>query len=233
VNGSSRGVAVPAYRQRLGYQAGLLGGISLLASALLSIGDLQTRDDIALRKAEDLQASLAQVIPPSLHNNRLLDDTITLGDGTKVYRARNGDEVTAVAYQVSAAGYAGPITLVMGVDQSGAILAVRVISHTETPGLGDKMEKSKGDWIDTFEGRSLDNPPTRRWGVKKDGGEYDQFTGATITPRAIVKAIRGGLELFQRERSRLLAPPEGVSSEDAATAAADNSRQPAAGGREE
>ncbi|MBK1643189.1 electron transporter RnfG [Thiocapsa imhoffii] len=202
-------VTVPSYRKRIGYQAGLLGGFTLIAAALLVIGDIATRDTIALREAEDLQASLSEVIPLALHDNDLLADPITLegpdGAPLAIYRARRGTEITGLAFRVRGRGYAGPIDLLLGLDASGQILGTRVLSHSETPGLGDKMERSKSDWILVFEGLSLDHPPLERWAVRKDGGDFDQFTGATITPRAILSALREGLVFFAKHRDTLTA----------------------------
>ncbi|WP_296808309.1 RnfABCDGE type electron transport complex subunit G [Thiocapsa sp.] len=202
-------VAQPSYRKRIGYQSGLLGGFTLIAAALLVMGDIATRDTIALRKAEDLKASLAEVIPPAIHDNDLLADPLTLngpdGEPLVVYRARQGLQVTGVAYRISGVGYAGKIELLLGLDAAGTVLGTRVLSHAETPGLGDKMEVTKGDWILAFDGLSLGNPPAERWAVKKDGGDFDQFTGATITPRGILGALRDGLEFFARHRDTLTA----------------------------
>jgi electron transport complex protein RnfG len=202
-------VAEPSYRKRVGYQAGLLGGFTLIAAALLVMGDIATRETIAQRKAEDLTASLAEVLPPGIHDNDLLADPITLSDPAGapriVYRALQGRAVTGVAYRVSGVGYAGPIDILLGLDATGAILGARVLAHAETPGLGDKMELSKGDWILAFDGASLGHPPAERWAVKKDGGDFDQFTGATITPRGIVAALLGGLQFFADHRDQLTA----------------------------
>ena len=204
------GVANPSYQKRTAYQAMLLGGMATLASALLVLGDLETRDDIALRQAEDLKASLSQVLPDEIHDNDLLSDVITLSPEETgslpltVYRAHLDNTISAVAFEISSVGYAGPITSIMGVDANGDILGVRVLSHAETPGLGDKIEITRNDWILSFNGRSLDNTTAKQWLVKKDGGEFDQFTGATITPRAVVKSVYEGLRRFDRHRSRLL-----------------------------
>ena len=205
-------VANPTYRQRVGYQAGLLGGFSLVAAALLVMGDIATRDAIVERKAEDLLASLAQVIPPAIHDNDLLANTLSLGpdateaDGTlTIYRALQGLEVKAVAFEVTGQGYAGPIRVLLGIGADGRILGARVLAHAETPGLGDKIEVARNDWILSFDGRSLKDPAPDGWAVKKDGGIYDQFSGATITPRAVVKAVKGGLELFEAQRDTLTA----------------------------
>lgn len=212
-------VASPKYRQRVGYQAGLLGGFALVAAALLVMGDIATRDAIAEREAEDLLASLAQVIPPALHDNDLLADTLVLeasgGGALTVYRGRQGFDVTAVAYSVTGKGYAGPIEILLGIDPAGRVLGARVLSHTETPGLGDKIEIARNDWITSFDGRSLGDPPAAEWAVKRDNGIFDQFSGATITPRAVVQAVRGGLETFASYRDTLTAPVA-VTADEAA-----------------
>lgn len=198
---------VPAIRATL-VHAMVLGAFSMTAAGLLVGGNLLTADAIRQRAKEDLQASLAQVLPPSLHDNDLLADvdSVRRSDGppVTVYRAKKDGHVTAVAYETAGAGYAGEIRVVMGVDADGRLLGVRVVKHAETPGLGDKVEPAKSDWITRFTGRSLGDPPVERWQVKKDGGDFDQFSGATVTPRAVVGAIRDGLTFFAANRDRLL-----------------------------
>ncbi|MGR8940495.1 MAG: electron transport complex subunit RsxG [Gammaproteobacteria bacterium] len=199
-------------RPQLRYQAGILAGFALAASLLLGLADLATRGVIELRLQEDLQASLEEVIPSDLHDNNLLQDTVTLPSAdanigaaeTVVYLARKQGAVTAACFRLVAPdGYAGPISLVMGVDKNGEILGVRVISHAETPGLGDKVEITKSKWVLSFGGKSLDNLTFEEWAVKKDGGVFDQFAGATITPRKVVQAIRRGLEFYRAHQVEL------------------------------
>ena len=198
----------PEYRQRLGYHVALLGGVALLTSTAIGVADHLTRADIAQRQLEDLQVTLQQVVPAQYYDNDLVRDTVTVDDGGRplvVYRARRGGQVQAVCYQVSAPGYGNTaMVIAIGIDRAGALLGVRVIGHNETPGLGDKIELSKSDWILSFTGRSLSDPQPGQWAVKKDGGVFDQFTGATITPRAVVKAIKAGLEFFAVHRALLL-----------------------------
>jgi electron transport complex protein RnfG len=199
----------PGYRQRTVYHAALLGAVALLAGAFLVVGDLSTREAIAMRRAEDLKASLSQVIRPGLHDSDLLDDVIELTvSGTELvaYRARLGEGITAVAYRVLGAGYGGPIELLMGVDRDGRILGVRVLAHRETPGLGDKIEAARSDWIRSFDGLTLEDARRSDFAVSKDGGRFDAFTGATITPRAVVWAVRDGMETFAASRAQLLTP---------------------------
>jgi electron transport complex protein RnfG len=204
-------------RENLHYQGLSLGAVALITSALLALAAAATGPAIQAAEARDLMASLAQVLPGGFDND-LLGDTVTVpgpaGDVT-VYRARQGDRLEGVVFKVAGQGYAGPIVALLGLDPQGQILGVRVLKHAETPGLGDKIEPAKGDWIHGFAGKGLGDPPPERWGVKKDGGDFDQFSGATITPRALVKAIKGGLELFARERERML----GTSAPHAVAAA--------------
>lgn len=198
----------PEFRQTFSYPMALLGGVALLTSAAIGVANHLTRADIVQRQLEDLQATLQQVVPATYYDNDLVRDVVTVNEGGKpvtVYRARRNGQVQAVCYQVSAPGYgSSAMVMVMGVDRNGALLGVRVISHAETPGLGDKIELSRSDWILRFNGRSLNDPPPAGWAVKKDGGVFDQFTGATITPRALVKAVKSGLEFFAAHRAMLL-----------------------------
>jgi electron transport complex protein RnfG len=202
-------------RGKLAYQGILLGGIALLTGGALALADHATKDHIEAAMERDMKQSLTQVLP--LHyDNDLLKDTVTLPgpDGeVTVYRAREAGQVVAVVFQVQAIGYAGPVVSMMGVDPDGHILGVRVIQHKETPGLGDKVEPAKTNWIHSFEGKYLGDPPPDKFAVKKDGGVFDQFAGATITPRAVVKSVKGGLEFFAREKGRLL--DEGKSTNGA------------------
>ncbi|MGB1108809.1 MAG: electron transport complex subunit RsxG [Gammaproteobacteria bacterium] len=202
---------VPAYRKRMGYQAGLLGGMALLSSVALVATDITTKGEIELRLAEDLQASLSEVLPPRVHDNDLLTGQIELnpaeaeaGDPDMIYRATWEDRGTGVAFSMSEPGYSGDITVIMGVAANGELLGVRVVSHKETPGLGDKIEAGKSPWISEFTGLSFANLMPDQWGVKKDGGHFDQFSGATITPRAVVKTVKRGLEFFARRKDELL-----------------------------
>ena len=174
---------------------------------LLAVTDEITLDDINARAIEDKQNSLSQVLPDELHDNNPVTDTLNLanaeGKALTVYRARKSGQVTGVAYEIFGSGYAGEIKLMMGIAADGKLLGVRVLAHKETPGLGDKIEIKKSDWIERFTGLSLGNPPLERWKVKKDGGQFDQFAGATITPRGVMAAIRGGLEFFAEHKAQL------------------------------
>lgn len=199
-------------KTRVTYQTLLLTGFALVASALLGVGDWSTKDAIKLRHEEDLKASLAQVIPKELHDNDLSQSTVFVpndiasgGREIQVYQARKKGMVTAAAFLLTAPdGYSGNIDMIVGMDRDGEILGVRVIAHAETPGLGDKIEIDKSDWILSFNGRSIDNLTVEQWAVKKDGGAFDQFSGATITPRAVVNSIYRGLLFFDKHKSEIV-----------------------------
>ena len=207
----------PKYRKRVGYQAVLLGGFSTLATALLVAGNIATRDDIKARQKEDLLRSLNQVIPTEHYDSDLLHQPITIpdskGDNLTIYRGLKGMQVNALAWEVVGKGYAGDIRLIMGIDAKGEVLGVRVLAHAETPGLGDKIEIAKDDWILSFNDHSLANTTSKEWHVKKDGGKFDQFSGATITPRAVVTAVHDGLVFFNQHTDELLSPPV-INSDD-------------------
>jgi Na+-translocating ferredoxin:NAD+ oxidoreductase subunit G len=202
-------------RPKLEFQTGILAGFALLASVLLGVTNCSTEDTIQQRLNEDLIKSLEEVVPSALHDNDMLQDTLTVPSAefnigakeTTVYLAKKAGKVNAVCFKLIAPdGYSGAINMIMGVDRDGNILGVRVLSHKETPGLGDKIEVAKSDWILNFVGRSLDNLTPAQWAVKKDGGVFDQFAGATITPRKSVQAINRGLQLFKAHQAQLINP---------------------------
>jgi electron transport complex protein RnfG len=197
-----------AMKQRTLIHGVILGAFCLGFGMVLAVTDRLTVADIAARALEDKQNSLSQVIPVSLHDNNPVADVMAMKDARDreitVYRALKNGKVTGVAYEIYGSGYAGEIKLMLGVDADGRILGVRALAHHETPGLGDKIEEKKGDWILRFTGLSLGDPAPERWKVKKDGGQFDQFAGATITPRGVVGAIHGGLDFFAAHKTQLL-----------------------------
>jgi electron transport complex protein RnfG len=200
-------------RPKLEFQTGVLAGFALIASVLLGVTNCSTEGTIQRRLDEDLKKSLEEVVPSTLYDNDMLQDTVTIPSGeyniganeTTVYIAKKSDKVSAVCFKFTAPdGYSGAINMIMGIDRDGNILGVRVLSHKETPGLGDKIEVAKSDWILNFAGRSLDNLAPAKWAVKKDGGEFDQFAGATISPRKSVQAIYRGLQFFNANKEQLI-----------------------------
>ncbi len=196
------------WREKLTYQPVSLGIVAMLTSAALAFGNHATHEDILKAEQRDLQASLTQVLPEGYADNDLLKDTVKIaaadGHPVTVYRARKAGAVTGAVFQVSGRGYAGDIVVLIGIDTEGTMLGARVIKHHETPGLGDKIEVAKSKWIRDFEGKSFESPATEKWGVKKDGGVFDQFAGATITPRAVVKAVKGGLAFYAAHKQEIL-----------------------------
>jgi electron transport complex protein RnfG len=195
-----------AIREKIAYQPLLLGIFALLASGALAWASSATGAAIAAAEAKDLRDSLSEVLPVGVADNDFLKDTVDLDKGGKpvtIYRARKDGVVKAALFKVAERGYGGEIQVLMAVDSDGRTLGVRVLKHTETPGLGDKIEVKKDSWIKSFDGKSLGDPAPEKWGVKKDNGVFDQFAGATITPRAVVKAVKGGLDFFVAHKTEI------------------------------
>ena len=186
----------------------VLGSFCLGFGVLVATTDFYTHEPIALRAIEDLQNSLTQVIPPGIYDNSPVKDALTMrnDDGKEIiiYRATKGGKVTGLAYEIIGSGYGGEIHLLLGIDPDGKVLGVRATDFKETPGLGDRIDAAKSDWITRFTGLSLGNPPVEKWKVKKDGGQFDQFSGATITPRGVVGAIRRGLEFYSAHKAQMV-----------------------------
>ena len=191
----------------------LLAVFAVCTTVLISGTYLLTKDRIALEKRRAEERALLEIVPRDRHDNSMLDDVITVGpaaaglklaDEKRIYLAKlDGAVVTAIIPATAPDGYTGEIDLVVGVNADGSIAGVRVLSHRETPGLGDKVDLKKSDWVLGFDGRSLDNPGPAGWAVKKDKGVFDQFTGATITPRAVVAATLRVLQYAEANRQRL------------------------------
>ena len=194
-------------REKMAYQPLLLGLFALLASAAQAWAANATGGAIAAAEAKDLRDSLGEVLPKGFADNDLLKDTLVIerhGQPLTVYRVRRQGVVKGAVFKVAERGYAADIQVLMAVDAGGQTLGVRVIKHAETPGLGDKIEAAKSSWIRAFDGKSIGRPPLDKWGVRKDGGVFDQFAGATVTPRAVVKAVKGGLEFYAEHRKEIL-----------------------------
>ena len=199
----------------------LLGFIALLGTALLAGVNELTHERILEQEKRRVLQQLNAIVPTTLYNNDLLEDIIEVKDEVTfrhpapvtVYRARMDGQPVAVMMIVTAPdGYNGDIRLLAGIGASGTVLGVRVVSHRETPGLGDPIEVEKSDWILGFANKSLRNPQTDGWEVKRDGGQFDQFTGATISPRAVVRAIHNTLLYFEANRQILFETPAKTES---------------------
>ena len=191
--------------------AAALGLVAIAGTSLLTGVDFLTADRIAAQERRVILEQLGQIIPQQ-YDNQLLDDRFSFrnesyfpnGQEVIAYRARLQGEPRALILKFNAVkGYNGNITLLAGINTDGSLRGVRIISHKETPGLGDAIEIEKSDWALDFSGKSLNDPEPDKWAVKRDGGEFDQFTGATITPRAVVDAVRLALEYFEAHREYL------------------------------
>lgn len=186
----------------------LLAAFSAVGVSLLAVTYQQTRGQIAENYRLALMEQLMEVVGDSPHDNDLLNDKLSIkgevfnsSEPVTIYRARlQGKPVAAVFVTTTPKGYAGSIQIIVALSMNRTISGVRVVRHNETPGLGDKIELAKSDWVLSFTNTSLQQPKQSLWAVKKDGGAFDQFTGATITPRAVVNAVRDVLLWAQHDK---------------------------------
>jgi electron transport complex protein RnfG len=200
------------------FEAMRKAGLSLAFFAFISVlfvavTDQLTHDKIIENQRLFLLNALNQVIPADQYDNDLIKSKVILASDktgfpldTPLYFATKKGHLVAAIFEVTTLdGYNGAIKILVGVNTTRplSIAGVRAIQHTETPGLGDRMEIQKSNWVLSFNGKSIGNPEISRWKVKKDGGDFDQFTGATITPRAIVNAVRSTL-LYAKDNLQTL-----------------------------
>ncbi|MCB1697526.1 MAG: electron transport complex subunit RsxG [Pseudomonadales bacterium] len=205
-------------RESITRNSWLLAMFAVATTLLIAGTYLLTKERIAEQKRMAEEKALLEIVPRERHDNSMLDDIIPVGpesrglnltENKRIYRARRGDVVIAAIIPVRAPdGYTGDIDLIVGVNADGSVAGVRALSHKETPGLGDKVDIRKSNWILGFDGHSLDNPAPAGWAVKKDKGVFDQFTGATITPRAVVAATLRALQYAQANSKTLFAQPD-------------------------
>ncbi len=192
----------------------ILTAFAIVTASALALTNLGTQERIANAERAAQQRALYEIIPLSEHDNDLLTDTIPVPQAawgplgadvkSKIHRARHNGEISALIIPaVAHDGYSGDISMIVGVKRDGTIAGVRILLHKETPGLGDKIELKKNQWILSFNGKSLQVPVIEEWKVKKDGGEFDQFAGATITPRAVVGQIKRVLEFTAAHQQKL------------------------------
>ncbi len=175
-----------------------LAVFAALSTGLTAIVHALTEPTIMRQAASEQRQLLDQVIPPDLHDNDMLGECYWVVDAAlgntdphRVYLARKQGQPVAAAIESTAPdGYSGSIQLLVGADFAGNVLGTRVTEHHETPGLGDKIELRISDWITHFAGRKVESADDKHWAVNKDGGQFDQFTGATITPRAVVNGVK-------------------------------------------
>jgi Na+-translocating ferredoxin:NAD+ oxidoreductase subunit G len=197
-----------------------LAAFALGTALLLALAYNLTKERIAFQRLEAERQALNAVLPAALHDNDLLADRFALsptggaylqpqllGLSTTrtAYRATQNGKVTGLILPLETVdGYSGTIVLLVGINADGNLTGTRVLQHAETPGLGDKIEIRLSSWITSFDNRSLANTPEQLWHVKKDGGDFDQFVGATITPRAVVGAVHNALLFFAANEPTLL-----------------------------
>ena len=185
---------------------------AVAGTTLVALTEYSTSAAIAANERQVLLRNLYALLPRDRLDNDIASDTLQIPPSpllgtdsvTLAYRARrNGEPVAVVFNSVAPNGYNGRIHLLVGIYVDGSLAGVRVVKHTETPGLGDAVEVRKSPWIRSFDGKSLQDPAADGWAVKRDGGEFDQFTGATITPRAVVKAVHNTL-LYYRDNADMI-----------------------------
>ena len=182
----------------------LLAFVALLCTALSGGIYFLTKDKIEQAVAKQQRELLLQVIPQTYFDNDLLNSCVKTDNPQipKVYLAKKDQEVTAYAFEtVAPDGYSGNIYLLVGLTPQGEVLGVRTIAHKETPGLGDKIELRISDWILSFNHQQITQENLADWAVKKDGGKFDQFAGATITPRAVVNQVKRAALLMLQQKS--------------------------------
>lgn len=194
----------------------LLAIFAVIGTGLVAFTFKATEQPIADSRRAALLRSLHALVPNHIHDNDLFSDVIQVSDARlgsdkpmRVFRARLKNKPVAVVIEaVAPEGYSGNIFLLIAIKHDGELLGVRVSQHRETPGLGDAIDVERSDWIHNFVGHSLNKPSASGWRVKRDGGEFDQFTGATITPRAVVKAVFNALEYYRAQADTLYAKGE-------------------------
>ncbi len=197
----------------------ILAIFAIICTAIVGLVNELTKDEIKAQEQLQLLNTLHSIIDPSRYNNDITQDCVNLsspliGNSTNdkkmqtAYIARQDNQAIAIAMTSTAPdGYNGNIELIIAINMDGSVSGVRVLKHQETPGLGDEVELRKSNWITTFTGKKLFSEKDNRWAVTKDNGIFDQFTGATITPRAVVKAVKKTLLYFKDNKGSLLTRP--------------------------
>ncbi len=200
----------------------ILGLFAIVGTLMVGITHESTAQRIADNERQALLRKLNQILPKDRYDNDLLNTTLTVqaddrlgqSEPVTVYIATKQGQPSAMIFPVIATrGYSGEIRMLVGVNIDGSIAGVRIVSHKETPGLGDAIEIERSDWVLGFDGKSLQQPDEKDWKVKRDGGVFDQFTGATITPRAVVQAVHLCLVYFDRYKPDLIKSMQKITSE--------------------
>ncbi len=196
--------------------------IAAVCTALVAFTYRLTDERIAANEQAWLEQSLQPALSGLFFDSGVSESVMTIpaphdlpgSDDAIVYRVYSGETPVAALFVVSARdGYAGAIRLLVGIDIAGKLTGVHVLEHRETPGLGDGVESSKSDWVRQFDGRSLGDPAVEGWKIRRDGGAFDQLTGASVTPRAIVKAVKETLLYFEANREAVFLAVAGTDDE--------------------
>ncbi|EAQ67287.1 electron transport complex protein RnfG [Marinomonas sp. MED121] len=190
-----------------------LGIFAIVTAGLIAVTQQVTKERIQDNVLHAQQAAFSEILPDQYYDNDLYKSQVTLEPdlllGTKeasfAYIGRIEGEFSGIIFEsIAPGGYNGSMSLLVAINRDGVVTGSRVIRHQETPGLGDKIDMKKSDWMRSFENKSFDNLEPKRWKVKRDNGDFDQFTGATITPRAIVKSVKNTLEYFHQHKAELI-----------------------------
>ena len=209
-NSSGNGAMTPGILQN----GLILAAVAAICTALVSLTFYATRDQIAANEQDYLEESLMPVLTGIEFDNNLPPTAVTIhaphdlpgSENAIVYRARRqGSPVAAVFLVTAPDGFSGPVQLLIGIASEGKVSGVRALEHNETAGLGDQIEISRSDWIRQFDGTSLSAPVPASWAIRRDGGDFDQMTGASVTSRAAVNAINQTLQYFTSNRDEIFA----------------------------
>jgi electron transport complex protein RnfG len=196
--------------------ATLLAAFAIICTACVAIVKMLTTPVIDQQEQKALLKTLNQLIPEDEYNNDIFascfmvsnDKYLGKGIPQPVFVARKDNQPVALMLETSTfQGYGGEIKLAVGIYKEGRLAGVRVIQHSETPGLGDKIQNNKSDWVLAFNNKDYRPSQPQRWDVKKNGGDFDAFTGATITPRAVVLAVKDALIYFAENKESLFNHP--------------------------
>ena len=193
-----------------------LAAIAAICSTMVAATYHLTVERIAANEQAFLERSLTPALAGIAYDGSIIESRLVLepphalpgDDAAFIYRAYSAGAPVAALFAVTArGGYAGPIRVLVGIDAGGVITGVRILEHRETPGLGDGIDESRSDWVYQFDGRSIGDPPAAAWQLEVDGGEFDQLTGASVTPRAVIKAVRETLIYFLDHREEIFSMP--------------------------
>jgi electron transport complex protein RnfG len=205
-------------------QSGLiLAAVAAICTTLVALTFGLTKDRIAANEQAYLEQSLAPVLDGNTFDNDLSASALTVRaphdlpgrENAVIYRARAGNTPIVALFVVTAPdGFTGPIRLLIGIDVDGVVTGVRALEHKETPGIGDQIDESRSDWIFQFSGTSLDAPERTAWTIRRDGGEFDQMTGASVTSRAVVNAVNQTLLYFEANREMVFSAPADANIEN-------------------